>query len=224
MQSDFRSMFQAAQATICVPPLPLPQIRERALARAVPHRRLKAKAVIATIAAGLSIFAVALAADRWGETHLSASPTGGLQVDTNGCDGCKPMLRPNATAIRAAVKQAAFPVTLPAGLPGDVSPTMVWNIGTGALLLAYDLPGAARRSDHLMEIVLTAPRTSARSDADRRLKYHLVLLDRGRRAVARSQRARWRVGGEDVLVLADTVTTAELARMKAAMLAEVRPR
>ncbi|HEX3548841.1 MAG TPA: hypothetical protein VHT53_00590 [Candidatus Elarobacter sp.] len=110
-------------------------------------------------------------------------------------------------------------MTLPAGIPGDRSPRSLLRAGTGAMILTYDLPGAWRRDNHLLRIVLADPRDVFDGGATA-VKKHTYELKLGSMEGA----LRWRVGGEDVIVLKSTMTPAETEHLHRAMIAASRRR
>jgi hypothetical protein len=85
--------------------------------------------------------------------------------------------------------------------------------GPGAMQIAYNLPGAWRRSNHLLFVILANPKSVAPESAPApSTKFSLHYGQKtGNGAV------RWMVGQEEVIVLKSTITSAELAHFKAAM-------
>lgn len=117
---------------------------------------------------------------------------------------------PTAADVDTAVRGANFPVTLPTGLPNGTKLKTLLSSGD-AIMLRYDLPGAWRASHHAAWIVLANPSTigSFGTSGSVRLAF-----------ISQGKPIHWRVGGEEVIVaIHDAMTTAELARMKQAMLA-----
>ncbi|MBC5798577.1 MAG: hypothetical protein GIX03_04670 [Candidatus Eremiobacteraeota bacterium] len=88
---------------------------------------------------------------------------------------------------------------------------------SSALLLQYDLPGAWRRSNHILDILLTNPQTLAVSPEHVRPNYALQMG-----GTAAHGGVHWTIGHEEVFALQSTLTPAELARLKSAMIARSR--
>jgi hypothetical protein len=218
MRSDLGSICQDARARIAVPPLPLAAIRAGAECRPLPQRGRRRKGLIAAVLAGVSVAAVAAAAEVLSGTHVSVVRSRAVLVSSDRLTLTKD---PSAEELRAAARQAGFPVVLPAGLPAGTKLHTLALTGSSAVLLQYDLPGAWRRSNHVLTMVLADPKTLAAdpnalatAPQHGRRGYVLELGGApGRGAV------RWIVGGEAVVVSPGALTPAELARIKRAMLA-----
>ncbi len=111
--------------------------------------------------------------------------------------------------IRDAAEHLDFRAILPSGLPEGTKPIRLYTAGTSLLAVTYDLPGAERRSHHLLWIFLANPNTMA-SPYSRPAAYQL------RTGHAMSMDL-WRTGPEAVIVVSNGLTASELARIKRAM-------
>lgn len=89
-----------------------------------------------------------------------------------------------------------------------------------ALMLSYDLPGAGRRSNHLLTVVLANPAAYTAKPNDTRSK---PVPHSDDVMITERVSEQWTVGGEVVLLLPpSTMTVAEIAHMKRAMNAHSR--
>lgn len=205
MQSKFGSACESARLSVAVPQIPLAAIRDAAQQRSSPNER--PARIIAGILAGVVILGAAAAAELWKGTHVSFGPSGALHVST--VEEFRIKNNPTQDDLRSIARRATFPVQFPAGLPAG---TTVGQIGFGPsiLFLNYNLPGAWRRSSHLLPIVLVDPRalTSPRSP-------HAFAF----RWLAKGS-VRWSIGRELVIVMRSTATPAELENIKRTMLTQ----
>lgn len=84
-------------------------------------------------------------------------------------------------------------------------------------LLQYDLPGAWRRSDHVLTLVIANPKTLTTSRNIARGDYELSMG-----SGTTHGRSQWMIGGEEVIVMSSTITPAERTGIKNAMVARSR--
>ncbi len=217
MQSDFELSCKIARAALGVPSIPLEAIRH-----APNHPRkppLRKRGLIAAIVASISIVTAAAAAEIFGHVQVSLEPSGIVRMYSDGLGGAgAPVRNPNEEDLRKAARAMNFPVILPAGLPNGTTAEGLMVYGPGAMHIAYNLPGAWRRSNHLLFVILANPASVAPANpAPADSKYTAEFGQKtGLGAVT------WRVGHEDVIVLKSTITRAELAHFKAAMMAQAR--
>ena len=215
MQSDFALSCKSAREAITVPAIPLDSILSAAHER--PHRRAgsRRRRVLAGIG-GLSLVAATAAAGVLGHAQLSLSPAGIAVVHFDTFS--RPVRHPQEADFQQAARAVNFPAVFPKGLPEGTVAHSLTVFGADALRIIYDLPGAQRRSNHLLFVFLANPKAVVPLDANAaRDKYGLsVGQTKGNGAV------QWTVGGEKVVVLKSTITSAELARFKAAMTAQAR--
>jgi hypothetical protein len=158
-----------------------------------------------------SIAAIAAGAAVWKGQHVSFDRSGAIQLSGDQMVWTK---NPSIDDLRSAIRQAHFPVVLPAGLPMG-STLVALSAGSDALLLRYDLPGAWRRADHILGIVLSKQMLSIDSATPERGKYVLRFVGPTGR-----ERDHWIVGNETVTILQSTLTPVELAHIKSAMIAQ----
>jgi hypothetical protein len=231
MPADLSPLFREARARIDVPPVP-PAVRAAAREGTARHAGVRApRSVRSRLAAaslvGLSLVAVAAAAELVIGPQITISPAHGITVGFDRLpEHPKRDLRSILTApkaaspddVRAVARSMDFPVTLPAGVPGDGRPTMVMPVGSSAMIFDYNLPGAWRRDDHVLEIVLANPREVAAAPPAHAPK-HTYTVTMGPPAAV-----RWRVGGEDVIVMKSRMTAAETEHLHHAMLAAAAQR
>lgn len=216
MQSNVDSVCKAARERIAIPPIPLAAIRNAAAQREEPKPRKPWAGSIAAMLAGSALLAAAAGAAVWSSTHVSVNPSGMFEVHARKASSRK---NPTTAELRALTQRADFPVVLPTGLPAGTTLEAVSMFDSSALMLTYGLPGAWRRSDHLLPVVLANPH-SVGGGSPKNTNRSLQLLI-GRKGSGAQQ---WTIGGEKVMVMSSTMTPAELARMKHAMLATSRRR
>ena len=208
MHYEFEARCRDARAGIAVPPLHISAIRDAVAARR-PSRR---PTFIVTVAATIALGAVAAAAAWQTHVYVATNGTVNLYAHRMTVKFAAPTQRGALTQADAlaAARQVDFPVVLPTGLPAGTRLTNVTRADTSAISLGYDLPGAWRRSHHLLNVVLANPVVvgSTRPPATARF-----IIERWLKP---SHTVRWTVGGEDVIV-SGSLTSAELARLQAAM-------
>jgi hypothetical protein len=119
---------------------------------------------------------------------------------------------PRAEDVRAAVRKATFPVELPVGLQRGTTIAEMLH-GPSFILLDYNLPGAWRRSDHLLRIALVDPRTIGTESSP-----HAFVMRMG--GTAAKGAVHWNIAHEVVIVMKSTITPAELAHLRSAMVAK----
>lgn len=213
MRSDFSNLCKDARERICVPAVPLTAIRHGAGKQPVPRFGKRRKGLIAAFVAGVSIVAVAAGAEVWGGTHISFNRSGAMEIAFNR-GGSPPIQNPTREDVRLATRRADFPVVLPAGLPeGTLGPVTLMS-GPGVLLLQYNLPGAWRRSNHILPIILTNRQALESKFESARARYKLLIPR------ARIGGVHWAIGQEEVFVLPSSLTPIELAHIKSAMIAQ----
>jgi hypothetical protein len=218
MQSSFELSSRAARAAIAVPPIPLDAIRHGAEYRPNKSAGRRRRGVLAAAAASLSIVAVAAAAEMFGHVQISFEPSGAVRVAFDGTGGrLSQVQHPTEQDIRNAARALNFPAILPKGLPSGTTGAQVMVLGPGAMEIAYNLPGAWRRSNHLLFVILANPKSVA-SDSTTPPKSKFTIQQSG--STAGSGTVRWMVGQEEVIVLKSTITAAELAHFKAVMTAQ----
>jgi hypothetical protein len=218
MQSDFGLACKSAREAIAVPAIPLDAILSRAQARRRPQAATRRPSVLAGIVAGLSIAATAAAAVL-GHAQISLSPSGVARVSFDGNRTFSGSVsHPQEADFQRAARAVNFPAVFPKGLPEGTVADYLTVFGADAIGLVYDLPGAQRRSNHLLFVFLANPKAVVPLDAKpARDKDELnVGQTKGNGAV------EWAVGGEEVVVLKSTITPAELAHFKATMTAQAR--
>lgn len=217
MQSSFELSCKNARDAIAVPAIPLDAIRQEAQRRPIARAGLRRRSVAAASIASLALVAAAAAAEMFGHVQISLQPSGEVHVNFDGLSGRLMYVKdPKASDIQKAARAMNFPVILPKGLPAGTDAEAVTVLGPGAMQIAYNLPGAWRRSNHLLFVILANPKSVAPQDAaPPKSKFTLQFGQKtGLGAV------RWMVGQEEVIVLKSTITAAELAHFKAVMTAQ----
>ncbi len=219
MQSDFELSCKTAREAIAVPDIPLDAIRRGVQVRPDERAGRRRRGVLAAVVASMSIVAVAAAADIFGHVQISLNPSGAVHVAFDGVDGSwRPIRNPKDSDIQKAARAMNFPVILPTGLPNGTDAEGLMVMGPGAMQIAYNLPGASRRSNHLLFVILANPKSVAPDGATpAKTNYSMDFAQtKGLGAV------RWMVGQEEVIVLKSTITAAELEHFKAAMMAQAK--
>ncbi len=214
MSSDFSRLCAFARAEIAVPPAPMGAIRDAAT-RPIEPGSFRSKRFAGAAAALFSAAALAAAASILGHTHVFFDSNLNLKIAT---DSGKYVRHPTRNDLRAAAARADFRVVYPSGLPPGTTPMQMIGAGRSAIAITYDLPGAWRRSDHLLWVVLANAKIvsgPAHSITNPEERYRWVLTPGGHRLRATQV---WQVGNEVVIIQADNITPAEIANIKHAML------
>jgi hypothetical protein len=214
MQSDFELSCKSARDAIAVPAFPLDAIHDAVHDR--PSRRTggRRRVAVAAVVAGLSIAAAATAAEVLGHLQITLTPSGEVRMYFDGKNGYRgPIRNPKEADFEAAARAMNFPVVFPKGLPKGTTAEGMTVAAPGAIQIAYNLPGAWRRDNHLLFVILANPKSvTAAGGPPPRTNYSLQY---GRTTSAGAM--RWMVGQEEVIVLKSTMTPSELAHFKAAM-------
>lgn len=221
MQSDLNVLCKTERDAIVVPDIPLAAIFSGAASRSAPRTRNRRRGLAVSMLAGTTIVAVAAAAEVWRGTHVALDKSGAMTLSIPG-KGLVYKENPTADDISAAAHRAEFPAVLPAGLPEGTRPLKL-IAGPNIVNVAYVLPSAGRGSNTVVWISLADPQTltgTPQNDTD-------ALRVRLGNNTGRGTVVRWTVGGEAVILAADgklanTLSPAELARIKAAMIAASR--
>jgi hypothetical protein len=217
MQSNFELSCKRARAGITVPAVPLDAIRHAAYDRPAQRAGRRRRGMLAVAVAGLSVVAAAAAAEMFGNVQISLNPSGAAHLYFDGNGGRLTQVRdPKEQDMQKAARALNFPVTLPKGLPEGTTAQQLLVLGPGAMQIAYNLPGAWRRSNHLLFVILANPKSIAPDDATPPKSRFTMQYGQTTGVGA----VRWMVGQEEVIVLKSTITAAELAHFKAAMKAQ----
>ncbi|MDE2480878.1 MAG: hypothetical protein KGN02_01645 [bacterium] len=208
MQSNFDVSCKRAREAIRVPAIPIDAIRLGAQRARRPTLNRK-RSILAGLVAGISIVAVAAATELLG-ARIAFDPHGAMRVYAI---GGKMVPHPTRDDFQAAIDGVTFPVVLPVGLPSGTNATGLFRLAKSALVISYDLPGEWRRSNHVLQVAVADPRIVTTSGALPALHMPMSFETGG------SGGALWHIGGEDVIVLNSTMTAAELAHFKNAMIA-----
>lgn len=205
MPSDFEAHCRSAREAIAVPAFPAYAIRA---AVSKSPRGLRRIAVVTAFAAA-SMVAIAAAA-MVGGGMLRVTKNGGLVLSAQ---HGSVHLHARESDVGAAVRSADFPVTLPAGMPAGTRLKSLVTAGTSVIVLQYDLPGAWRRSNHLLTIFLANPQ--AMSGALPRGKYQSVRMSRRPEYLT----SQWRAHGEEVVLVAPRagIRPSEISAIRSAM-------
>ena len=136
--------------------------------------------------------------------HVNVTESGGLVITGK-------ILNHRATpaVLDAAIHNASFRAVLPDGLPAGTGMRSVLTAGSDVIALEYDLPGAWRRTDHVLYVILANP--AAVNGKFRPPNMQLQLR------APHPRIASWRIGAEQIYISSDSLTPIELARIKAAM-------
>jgi hypothetical protein len=197
--------------------MPLEAIRQGVEYRPSNSGGRRRRGVLAATVAGLSVVAVAAAAEMFGHVQISLNPSGAANLYFDGQGGrLAGGQHPKDQDLQKAARAMNFPVTLPTGLPEGTTTAQFVVLGPGAMQIAYNLPGASRRSNHLLFVILANPKSVAPDGATPpKSKFRMEL---GQTTGVGAE--RWMVGQEEVIVLKSTITAAELAHFKAVMTAQ----
>lgn len=220
MQSDFELSCKIARDAIAVPVIPLDAIRYHAQQRPSKKSGRRRRGVVAAIVASLSIVAAgAAAAEVFGHAQVSLNPSGTVDLSFDGGERFRgPLRNPKQQDLEKAARALNFAAILPKGLPKGTDMEGVMVLGPGALQIAYNLPGAWRRSNHLLFVILANPKSVVPKPAKPpKTKFSMEF---GQTTGAGG--VRWMVGEEEVIVLKSTITPAELAHFKSVMMAQPR--
>jgi hypothetical protein len=201
MPADFSTLGKRARMQIAIPPLDIEVIRARSAARSA-RERLRRLVACAGAALGAAGAAAALASTAGG-WHLWLF---GNNVEST-VQSLAMVREPMAADVRAIVQRAAFPIVLPDGLPAGfrVRGIAYSPVERPTLLtIQYGNP-----SDP-WAIGVSLIETQALA-ADK------ILMPAGPAQAMRTQGYHFRVGRETVLVQGRHVSSAQAARIRAAM-------
>jgi hypothetical protein len=217
MQSNFALACKNVREAIPVPAIPLDAIRHGTLPRSSERAGRRRRGVLAAAVASLSIVAAAAAAEVFGHVQVSLEPSGVVRIAFDGAGGhWLPVRNPTEQDIQKAARAMNFPVILPKGLPAGTTAMQLMALGPGAMQITYNLPGASRRSNHLLFVILANPKSVAPANATPPKAKFTMEFGQTKGLGAE----RWMVGQEEVIVLKSTITAAELAHFKAVMTAQ----
>ncbi len=216
MQSNFRLLCKTARETIPVSAVPLARIRVAAAAmNREPKRRLRA-----LFGASVGTLAVALLAATIVHVtgaHIYLEPSGTMALRFSKTLHVRTLMNPTELDLRDAAAAADFSVQFPTGLPANAPLRQLVMADTSAIMLQYDLPGAWRRSDHQLWIVLANPSAVTGAAEEKTADHFLPLFGpKGK------LRARWQIGGEAVIITRSSALPKELDAIKSSMLAHER--
>ena len=204
MHSDLYELCATVRDGMAVPPFPRASIHASVANAAPPRRR---KYVMPALVATGALLAMAAAAEVATQTHIGFTPSGGMVIESPLNGGSR------AISSDAEIKEAAshlnFRAVLPAGLPEGTKATRLESLGSDAMVVYYDLPGAWRASHHLAWIFLANPATLGNQSSSP-ARYSL-------RSGGRMSQAHWRVGAEEVIVVSNGLTAGEIDTIKQAM-------
>ena len=211
MQSNFSRLCAMARNEIIVPAVPLSSIH-RGLERQYPHQSFRWGFRAAAVAM-LSIMTVAAAAEMYAHAHVFLNTKSGLGPIIAADSGAI-NLHATPAAVRAAAQQLDFPVILPAGLPVGTTPFQLVVGGKSTMWLTYNLPGARRRSDHLLYVLLANERDVVNLKGGRLPAEKGRMLSMPRHL---NEMRIWQLGSEVVVVAGNNITAQELQNMERAM-------
>jgi hypothetical protein len=218
MQSDFGRSCKAVRAAITVSPVPLAHIR---LAASTKQRAAKpsARNIFGVSAGALSIALLAATAIvRVTGAHLYLQPAGTIAVQFGQKLDVQVLMNPTVSELRSVARAADFPVQLPVGLPANTPLRRLLLVEHNTIMLQYDLPGAWRRNEKQLWIVLTNPKAVTAPSDEQSVGHFLQLGAFGPRGKVQE---RWQVGGETVIIVQSKALPDELAAIKHAMLARL---
>lgn len=215
MQFDLAEACAAERERMEVPAVPLGAIRVNAARRPETTPR-KRSAIFTVVLAALPTLAMAAGVAQLWRTHISLSPTGVSKLQAHAGAWAK---NPTTEELRRFAADLNFPAILPDGLPTGTQAIRLVRMDRDALLIQYNLPGAWRRSDHLLDVIIANPATLDSSGQGQHYKYNLMFGGHAARGSV-----HWRTGKEEVVVFASTMTASELARFKSAMQAAAAAR
>jgi hypothetical protein len=207
MRSKFHVICANAREGIAVPEVPLVAIQNAAADRPAPAESKRRKRILYALLVGASVTGAGAVAQLWNGTDVTFGPSGALQMST--VEEFRLKKDPSSQDLRAVVSRATFPVQLPVGLPPGTTLAEV-AYGPSFILLDYNLPGAWRRSNHLLRIALVDPRAFSTTTGA-----HAFIMRMG--GLAATGSVRWYVGREVVIVMRSKATPVEIKRIKAAM-------
>ena len=214
MHSNLSAACKSARELISVPEIPLVAIFDGMESHPKRVRRSRRAGLLTALVAGVALVTVAAAGEVWNGARLSFN-SGGMTILWNGPLGYKE--KPSDDDIRAAVRQATFPIELPAGLPDGATPLKLLYT-PGMVNIAYTLPGR-RAEDSVIWVTLADPRAADDSTPNKNRPFvRLGSTTRGAPVV------RWLIGRESVILAADgdlkrTLSPQQIARIKDAMTA-----
>jgi hypothetical protein len=210
MQSNFELACKSARELIAVPPTPLGAIRAAKDNR--PEARKHRPVLVATLLAGASIVAAAAAAEIF-STHVSYTQPGSMHLTFDSAGDNK--TDPTDADFRAVARHLNFTLVVPVGLPAGTVAKHFTRFDSDALLVSYDLPGAWRRSNHVLTVLLANKNVAAPPASAKRSKGEILMP-------GQHQDIRGVIGNERLDLMSNTLTPAEIATIKRAMAAAAR--
>ncbi len=223
MRPDFAQACKTAKSKIVVPRLPLETIR-LAAARRHPARSprplvVACAAIAATVVLGVS---AAFGAKILSGIRIWFPPSGKVRIVAHRISAD---VRPTAQSLRNAVASAPFRVILPIGLPRGARLRSILTLygGTRALVLMYAYPTPTRARHNFAFMLSERSLTLTRSGASFRkvmgIKPFVVLWNAPPSAHpgAHWVGAHWVIGNEEVVNLGNSLTSSQVAHIKASM-------
>jgi TonB family protein len=153
--------------------------------------------------------------------HLYLQPAGTMAVQFGQKLDVQTLMNPTVFELRSAADAADFPVQFPAGLPAHTPLRRLLLVEHNMIMLQYDLPGAWRRNENQLWIVLTNPRAVTAPSDEQSVGHLLPLGPFGPRGKVQE---RWQIGAETVIIVQSKALPGELATIKHAMLARLAQR
>ena len=206
MPSDLNDLCATARERIVAPPFPRAQIMTAA--QRSPESNPRLHRLSAAIIAGISIIAIAAAAELATQSKIRFTPSGGMVLSSSAASSFSREIH-SSEDVRQAASHLNFPAVVPSGLPAGSKPTRLYTSGPDLMAVTYDLPGAWRASHHFAWIFLANPATLSGSKLP---AVHYTLRTDGRMSTA-----RWRAGSEEVIVVSNGLTPGEVDTIKRAM-------
>ena len=187
-----------------IPPFPREAIRAAAQ-RPQPHQQPRKRIALAAFAAGLSLVAIAAAAEVAVRTHVTFN-SGGIVLSSDKLE--KRAITSNAD-VQEAATHLSFRAVAPAGLPAGTTPVQLES-GRDILVVKYELPAVGSEPHPTLWILLTDPQSISNGPA---------LKERFGFAPGKMRLGEFfRVGDEQVMLVSNGLTLEQANAIKQAML------
>lgn len=204
MQSDFATKCKRAVYTAKVPPIPMVAIRKAVSPRSTKRRATLLYSALFVAASGLT---AAFGAQVLNRAYVYFGAPSGPHVVSQ---SLSVSWQPTAAQLRSVLSHASYNVVVPSGLPKGTRLEHLGNIGRDVVIFWYTYPRGGSRSHGTASMLVASPET---------LSMLRKVVQQGVTVKTKGDNAgiHWRIGGEEVVMLGNTLSPAEIAQVREAM-------